>query len=208
MNNILIFGDSYSTFRGFIPDGYATYYPKDGFDVSTVSDTWWQRVIDEIGGKLLLNNSWSGSTIGYTGYGGADCSKTSSFIYRLRCLIEEDFFEKNEVNTIFVFGGTNDSWSSAPLGEKICGDIKEEDLFLVIPAIRYFLESVKAAAPFAKIVTIINTDINDKIKDTIKFYSEELGITYVTLADICKKDGHPTALGMQEIAKQVITKIN
>ena len=79
MNNILIFGDSYSTYEGYIPDGYATYYPS--LDVLTVDETWWMRYIKKINGNLIQNNSWSGSTICYTGYNG-DCSHTNSFIYR------------------------------------------------------------------------------------------------------------------------------
>ena len=32
-NNTLIFGDSYSTFKGYIPEGYATWYPdNDRYD--------------------------------------------------------------------------------------------------------------------------------------------------------------------------------
>ena len=50
--------------------------------------------------NLILNNSWSGSTIGYTGYNNTDCSKSSSFIYRLKQLIESDFFEENQIDEI------------------------------------------------------------------------------------------------------------
>ena len=28
-NNVLIFGDSFSTFEGYIPEGYATWYSKE-----------------------------------------------------------------------------------------------------------------------------------------------------------------------------------
>lgn len=44
--NIMIFGDSYSTYEGYIPDGYATYYcPNGRVNTSLVSkiayqDTW------------------------------------------------------------------------------------------------------------------------------------------------------------------------
>jgi len=30
MKNILIFGDSYSTYEGYIPEGYPTYYSSQG----------------------------------------------------------------------------------------------------------------------------------------------------------------------------------
>ena len=84
LGNVLIFGDSYSTYEGDIPEGYAVYYSghreKDP-DISSVEKTWWGRLLSDTDSRLIQNNSWSGSTIGYTGYVG-DCSKTSSFIYR------------------------------------------------------------------------------------------------------------------------------
>ena len=42
-NNTVIFGDSYSTFENFIPDGYAVYYSekeRPETDVTKVSQTW------------------------------------------------------------------------------------------------------------------------------------------------------------------------
>lgn len=207
MNNILIFGDSYSTFKDFVPSGYAIYYPREEFDVDEVFDTWWKRVIDSLDGNLLLNNSWSGSTIGYTGYGGADTSKTSSFIYRFRKLKEDGFFDKNKIDTVFVFGGTNDSWSNAPLGEKKTDNINEADLYFVIPAIYHFLKNLKETLPSSKIITVINTDIKEDIQKSLKNFSKELDISFVALSDIEKKNGHPTALGMKNIAEQIIESI-
>ena len=70
-NNTIIFGDSYSTFENFIPAGYAVHYFENGrpeTDVTKVSQTWWHQVVTEADLNLILNNSWSGSTICYTGY--------------------------------------------------------------------------------------------------------------------------------------------
>ena len=99
--NVLIFGDSYSTFAGYIPNGFAVYYSDNGSgetDVSKVSETWWYQLLKESNSELIQNNSWSGSTVCYTGYDG-DCSETSSFIGRLNKLACAGFFEKNEINT-------------------------------------------------------------------------------------------------------------
>ncbi len=47
LKNIVIFGDSYSTYEGCIPEGYATYYSKigcaDGPSVTKMDkeETWW-----------------------------------------------------------------------------------------------------------------------------------------------------------------------
>ena len=82
LGNVLIFGDSYSTFKGFIPQGYVDYYRPEGnpkTDLLHVEETWWHRLITKTESTLLLNDSWSGSTVCNTGYNG-DCSKTNSFI--------------------------------------------------------------------------------------------------------------------------------
>ena len=71
MRNILILGDSYSTFEGCIPEGYATYYPA--LDVTRAEQTWWSRVLRATGARLAQNNSWSGSTVCHTAYDGVDC---------------------------------------------------------------------------------------------------------------------------------------
>lgn len=115
MENIVIFGDSYSALWKNIPGEYTPFYPA--FDVLNYEDMWFAKVINHLNGQLLRNDSWSGTTIGFTGYDNEDCSQTNSFIYRYRKLKEEGFFQHKEVDRIFVFGGTNDSWSNAPLGE-------------------------------------------------------------------------------------------
>ena len=114
--------------------------------------TWWMKASAKINGNLIQNNSWSGSTIGYTGYNDSDCSKSSSFIYRYRKLKEEGFFEQNTIDTVFVFGGTNDSWSDAPLGEMKLSNWVEKDLFQALPAIYHFVCTLKENLPNAEIV--------------------------------------------------------
>ena len=120
IRNAVIIGDSYSTYEGYIPQGYAPYYTpraaERSMDVTSVELTWWYKLSTELGFNISENNSWSGSTVSYTGREG-DCSETSSFIYRARQLIESGFFVKNQVDTIFIFGATNDSWIDVPLGE-------------------------------------------------------------------------------------------
>ena len=67
LGNVLIIGDSYSTFEGYIAEGCAPYYGrserKPESDVSAVEETWWHRLIAENDANLLLNSSYSGTTI-------------------------------------------------------------------------------------------------------------------------------------------------
>ena len=57
-----ILGDSYSTFQGFIPEKNACYYPNKEKvdDVLCVTDTWWYKLAQNKGMRLLVNNSYSG----------------------------------------------------------------------------------------------------------------------------------------------------
>lgn len=212
-NNAIIFGDSYSTFEGFIPEGYETYYSdSEGSktDVRRVEQTWWHQIIKEADLNLVLNNSWSGSTIGYIGWGGRDFSKSSCFIYRFKQLIEKEFFTKNQIDTVFIFGGTNDSWSNAPLGKEKYSDWDESDLYTALPAISYFLNLVRQTLPQAKIYCLINTGLKDEITSCMKTASEKYGITYVTFNNIDKNDefGHPTIKGMKTIKNGVLKALN
>ena len=198
MKNVMIFGDSYSTFAGYIPQGYAAYYSeneKEETDVRHVEETWWYGLCKELSLNLVQNNSWSGSTLGNTGYNG-DCSKTSSFICRMDKLAAEDFYAKNDIDTVFIFGCTNDSWANAPLGEVKFTEHTADDLLQVCPAIAYFVHKLKTILPDGNIIFIINTNLKTKIKEAIKTVCEHEKVSYVALSQIDKNCGHPTIKGM------------
>lgn len=203
---VLILGDSYSTFEGYIPQGYAVYYAQgDGraTDVKTVEETWWHRFVQDTGATLAQNNSWSGSTVCYTGYEG-DCSETSSFLCRLRKLIKDGFFRDNEIDTVLVFGGTNDGWANSPIGALKFADWTKNDLFSVLPAVCCLLHEVKAAAPKAEVVVMINTDLKSEIADGLAAAAEHEHVRALRLHDIDKADGHPTVKGMRQIEQQLL----
>lgn len=206
LGKVMIFGDSYSTYEGYIPKGYLDYYTGHGDppDVFDVKHTWWRRVLDTTDSELVQNNSWSGSTIGYTGYNNSDCSHSSSFIYRFEKLLEEGFFEENKIDTLFVFGGTNDSWAEAPLGELKYEITEEKELFCILPAIAHFAKRLKECLSNVKVVFIANCNIKIQIIDTMKEVSEHYGFEFIKLSDIDKVNGHPTELGMEQISKQVL----
>ena len=209
IGNLVIFGDSYSTHQDHIPSGYPAYYCDEGWSEDTpvtkmlAKETWWWRLLERTGAKLIQNNSWSGSTIGYTGYHG-DCSGSSSFIFRYKKLLSEGFFEKNEIDTILVFGGTNDSWADAPLGEEKYSDVTHEDLFCVLPAICYFMGELRQNHPTARVVFIANCDIKSEIVEGMQKAAERLGAECIVLHGIDKECGHPTVRGMKEICEQVL----
>ena len=67
-----IIGDSISTYSGYIPSGYQTFYPRN--TVTSVENTWWKQLLNETGMELCVNASWSGSTI------SGDTSRTDGYV--------------------------------------------------------------------------------------------------------------------------------
>lgn len=206
MKNLLIFGDSYSTFKGYIPEGYRFYYSPEGrkeTDVTKVEETWWYPLLDELSLNLVLNDSFSGSPLAFWGWDGKDCSKDESFIYRLEKYIDEGFFEKNKIDTVLAFGTTNDSWIGTELGEIKFSDFERDDFYRVCPAICYFVGKLRETMPEADIVFIMNTGLREGISDAIRTSCEHFGVGCLELEGIDKRSGHPTILGMSQIREQV-----
>ena len=87
----LILGDSYTTFRNYVPSGFDIWYGEDirpDHGVSDVDKTWWRQVMSRVSGELVLNSSWSGTTVCHTGWRGEDC-RHKSFVGRLDKLIAD-----------------------------------------------------------------------------------------------------------------------
>ena len=57
MKNYLILGDSYSTYKDLIPEGYGTWYP--GNDVEKAEQTWWKIALKgadvNLAGKVIFS---------------------------------------------------------------------------------------------------------------------------------------------------------
>lgn len=204
--NIVIFGDSYSTYEGYIPAGWASYYSGHNEwqpDLDSVDKTWWKLLVDETGDNLVHNNSWSGSTICFTGYDNFDASHGNAFICRFEKLLEDGFFKENRIDAVLVFGGTNDNWANAPIGELKFGNITHEDCYNVLPGISHFVERLTSELVGTKIFFIINTELKPVVTDGIISICEHYGVTAIKLESIDKINGHPTELGMVQIKDQV-----
>ena len=200
--NVFILGDSYSTYAGYIPQGYNTYYGdarKDDPIVKGVEKTWWNRLARENDLNIVLNDSFSGSTVCNTvrEYLSVD----TSFISRMDKYLAENFFAEHEIGTMFIFGGTNDSWSYAPIGELKYADWTAEELKCVLPAFCYLIHRAKAAVE--KVIVIVNTGLKEEITRGVIEACTHNNVTCLCLADIDKVHGHPTELGMEQITRQV-----
>lgn len=199
---VAILGDSYSTFEGYIPEGNEIWYfdkeDKERTDVSDVRETWWWQLCSKGGYKLGVNDSWSGATICYTGYNDEDYSPRS-FNTRIPRLGYPDL--------ILIFGGTNDSWCGAQVGNYKYSDYKRADLYTFRPAMARLLQEAAKRYPGTKVYVIINSELRDDITESIKTICQHEGVEYIQLHDIAKQNGHPNCEGMTAIATQVLDKI-
>jgi hypothetical protein len=125
----------------------------------------------------------------------------SSFISRIDKYIESGFFDESKIDLMLIFGGTNDSWIDAPIGELKYAEQTSEELKRVLPAFCYLIGKARTVAD--KVVVIIHSDLKEEITCGFCEACETLGVKYLRLEGIDKKNGHPTELGMEQIASQV-----
>ncbi len=200
---VSILGDSYSTFEGYIPVGNAVWYdtrpnPKKT-DVSDVKHTWWWQFISRGGYILGVNDSYSGATVSYTGYNGADYSDRS-FITRLPRLGSPDI--------LLIFGATNDSWAGVKVGEYSYAEpLSGPQLYEFRPAMARLLSEAVNRYPGTEIYFIINSELRDDITQSIREVCDHYSVRYIQLHDIDKISGHPSRAGMTAIADQLLEAI-
>ncbi len=207
--NIMIMGDSYSTFEGYLPEGYHTYYSDHRTEapfVDEVSKTWWMQLINQFDYNLVVNDSFSGSTV--CNDFRPDLSVETSFVNRMAKYVADDFFKKNHVDTFFLFGGTNDSWLNREVGDVVTSGWDETSLKCIAPAFCYILDAAKKANHAMQLVVVANTGLNSLLLDKMKQFSLHYGAVYIELSDIDKENGHPTVLGMSQIADQISKAIS
>lgn len=197
---VSIMGDSYSTFKDYIPEGYDYFYAETpeydrGNDVLRVYDCWWYQLCDRHKGLVLeKNNSWSGSTVCTTGYNGKDYTN-NAFVGRVDLLGDPDI--------ILVFGGTNDAWAGAPLGEDVYENWTKEDLAKVRPAFCYLFAKLKEKYPKARIYNIINTELNMNYTRAYMEVARHYDVKNIRLHHIDKQINHPSISGMRQVSDQV-----
>lgn len=104
---VSIIGDSISTFTGYVPSGYATYYPRQ--DVTSVDQLWWKIALDKTGMSLLKNASWASSTVAGDDTQGAVVASSDA---RIADLADGD----TKPDIVIVLIGTNDFARSYLIG--------------------------------------------------------------------------------------------
>jgi len=203
-----ILGDSYSTYQGYIPQGNACYYPRPEMvdDVLRMEDTWWHQLAQKHEMRLVYNNSYSGATV---------CNQVretqppeSAFVVRAHYLAKHTDADGKKPDYIFLFGCTNDSWLGRNAGQVQYENWTEEDLKQVLPAYCNVLHTLRQENPDSVLVCVINTNLTPEIAEGTALAAEHYGAVAVKLSNISKQHGHPSKLGMQQIAEQIETALN
>lgn len=219
---VTIFGDSYSTFAGYLScDSNAVWYFPEGHrsrnkanDVTKVEETWWYQVIDKLNAKLEVNNSFSGATICYSGY-----PKDARWAGNIKVKGREqfaDFSNRSFVNRsnalgnpdlILICGGTNDSWCGAKVGDYVYGNQTYEQLCDFRPAMAKMLADIKQNYPTARILFILNSELREDINESVHTICKHYAVECLDLKNIEKQMGHPSVKGMKAFAEQVVEKL-
>ncbi len=196
---ISILGDSYSTYEGAVwPKKNRVWYKiekTEKTDVNAVGQTWWSLLTaEDTPYKLGVNNSYSGATISFSGYNSNDYSDRS-FINRMYGLGNPDI--------ILIFGGTNDAWAGAPMGEYQDCNYTRADLFNFRPALAYLVQNLRRLYPNASIYFMLNDCLKEEVNISAKEICAQYGIGFIALSGIDKQERHPTIAGMETIARQM-----
>lgn len=192
---VSVLGDSYSTFVGIIPSNYSSFYPNDRNDVTKIEQTWWSLYVKAKGYALEKNDSWGGTTICGTGYGGMN-SSYSNFISRVDSLGNPDI--------IFVFGGTNDAWANSPMGEYQYSDWTKDDCKYFSPALACLIDMLQKRYAQAEICFILNSELREPVNESMREVCKHYNVKLVELHDIEKQNGHPSINGMKSICDQLL----
>ena len=235
---ISILGASISTYAG-ISNGAAAdtanstirsnvaYYPNSTIPEVTLNDTWWMQVAEDLGLRLLVNNSWSGSAILLERSGTVGA-------YVDRCVQLHDDTGDNageEPDIICIQMGFNDF----SYGKDTLGDANIDYTTLItadgygtpattMEATAIMLDKITKRYPNAEVYmfnhfqrigqSASDTTLMEQLNASIETVCSRFGVTVVDLYTTLTEpahigDGrlHPNCLGMDVITEAVKTAI-
>lgn len=204
---VSIIGDSYSAFTGWIPEGNNTSYNGTYNGVASVSNMWWFKVIQKFNMSLMLNESWSGSTICNTGYNASDATATS-FLTRITKRYGATNTLGHKPQVLFVLGGLNDTWAGSPLGNVKYSDWTTDDLKTTLGAYSKMINDILLYNPGIEIINFEYAAVSQAIRNGKALICEHFGVKNVPISSVDSLSDHPTTTGMQQIVDQIITALN
>lgn len=122
--NVSFLGDSITTYSGYIPSGYATFYPR--FTVNSVDKTWWKQFTQTCGMNILVNASWSGSTVSSKRNNSSSANTSSAAMGASTKRISDLAKDGVTPDVVICFIGANDFADNVPLGSWNGGELPAE----------------------------------------------------------------------------------
>lgn len=169
-----ILGDSISTYDGYIPEGFAVFYPLGG-EVTDVSQTWWMRLLEDTGMELCSNDSSSGSTCVGDSL-SLDDPKYGCSGYRISLIAGK---QGKMPDVIIVYMGTNDLLIGVPLGDNDGTKLVDEGMVENFSdAYTLILDGLESNYPAAQIYCCTLAPVGDWGTDSpFVIFTNYLGLT-------------------------------
>lgn len=180
---ISVIGDSISTFRGIVPSGYGCHYPTADGDLTSLSQTYWWILANDLmlDAKIERNISYSGTCV-------ANSSSQADTYFAKRFIDNQGV---GEADIVIIHGGTND-WNKnhAPLieGMELKSTVGPSD-----EAIKALCQTADAATTRAQIEALNDTTFCEAYIKLIKLILERRPDTKI----VCIV-GDYTGVGVQE----------
>lgn len=197
---ISILGDSISTLKEYIPDGYASYYSLSGSGtlIDSVESTYWGSIIKRFNMTLGINGSWSGSTISNTNEEDSDpFGPNIAMASNTRIQALDD---NGTPDIIIFYGGTNDYFQGYTIGKFDCTadyanvlDLETYKWDTVVEAYSTAILRLKYYYPSAKIIALFPHVANSNWNEGMKAVCNYLDVNYVNLIPANISDTHPNS---------------
>ncbi len=193
---ISFIGDSISTFKNYIPEGYSCFYPYPTHDVNDVNQTWWMVVSNTLGTKLLVNNSYSGSCV--ASKTGKSASSTNERLATLK--LSEQY-----ADVIVIFMGSNDC-AGVPVSDF------DADYKVMIDKLKDLCpnaELLLCTLPQSKLYT---NDNQKEFNAVIRKYANEYSLKLIELEDLSIVEylidsAHPGKEGMKVMGEKIVSEM-
>ena len=203
-----IIGDSISTFGGWIPNGYAAYYPNNASGILEVEQTYWYRLIYELMPDAVLDRNLAYSATRVAKIGTEDNYDKNDFVTR----VDEVGFDNPDI--VVIHGGTNDRRASTanhvPLGDYgFDTPIDQLDRTCFRSSYVCMVRKIMEKHPGVKIVCIIGDTLNTAkyqgLADSIRAIAEHYGFAVVSFTYALESaDGvHPNTDGAKYMADRI-----
>lgn len=224
-----ILGDSISTYLDYIPSENRSRYPEG--DVDSVGKTYWKKIIDTLGMKLGINESWAGSMVSWDGTTESNDIGKNKYIASTTRI--SHLSNNGTPDIILIFAGTNDIGHDVEIGE--VSDINYEQNITNLPVSTFseaymtMIMRVQYHYPDSKILVLtpgfakytsytsytpdrLNQYINKIIEvceimgvDIID--TRKIGFNMYNIDDLTIDGLHPNAKGMELLSDSILKKM-